>query len=318
MTEHRDSCYVGIDVAQAELVVAHAPEAMQWTVPNDPSGHRTLVDRLLVCAPALVVLEATGGLETPAVAALGEAGLPVVVVNPRQVRDFARAMGRLAKTDLLDATVLALFAERVRPVVRPLPDAEARALGARLARRRQLIEMLVAEQHRLARAEPAIVADVRAHIAWLRKRLARVDDELTRAIKASPVWRAKDALYQSMPAIGHVVALTMLAELPELGQLNRRQVSALVGVAPLNRDSGVMRGKRLVWGGRTSVRSALYMAAMCAIRYNPVIRAHYQQLITRGKPRKVALVACMRKILVTLNTMARTNTPWQLDFQHIC
>lgn len=316
MTERAE--YIGIDVAQAELVVACLPSAEQWAVPNDDAGRAALTQRLTPLAPTLIVLEATGGLEIPAVAALSTAALPVVVVNARQVRDFARALGRLAKTDAIDAAVLALFAERMRPEQRPLPDAEARALAALLTRRRQLIEMLVAEQHRLARAEPAIVADVRAHIAWLRKRLARVDEDLTRAIKASPVWRAKDDLLQSMPAIGHVVALTMIADLPELGQLNRRQVSALVGVAPLNRDSGVMRGKRLVWGGRASVRTALYMAAMCAIRYNPVIRAHYQQLVARGKPRKVALVACMRKILVTLNTMARTGTRWHLDFQHSC
>lgn len=312
------SCYVGIDVAAAELVVACRPSEEQWVVPNDDGGRAALIDRLACLAPTLVVLEATGGLEIPIVAALGEAQLPVAVVNARQVRDFARALGRLAKTDAIDAAVLALFAERVRPDVRPLPDAESRALGARLARRRQLIEMLVAEQHRLARAEPAIAADVRAHIAWLRKRLGHVDEELTQVIKASPLWRAKDALYQSVPAVGAVVARTLIAELPELGHLNRRQVSALVGVAPLNRDSGLMRGKRRVWGGRASVRTALYMAAMCAIRYNPVIRAYYQRLLARGKPRKVALVACMRKLLVILNTMARTGTPWHLDFQHSC
>jgi transposase len=311
-------CYVGIDVAAAELVVACLPSEEQWIAPNDDGGRAALIDRLTRLAPTLVVLEATGGLEIPTVAALGEAQLPVVVVNARQVRDFARALGRLAKTDAIDAGVLALFAERVQPERRPLPDASARALGARLARRRQLIEMLIAEQHRLARAEPAIAGDVRAHIAWLRKRLGRVDEELTRAIKASPLWRAKDDLYQSVPAVGAVVARTLIADLPELGHLNRRQVSALVGVAPLNRDSGVMRGKRLVWGGRASVRTALYMAAMCAIRYNPVIRAYYQRLLSRGKPRKVALVACMRKLLVILNTMARTGTPWQLDFEHSC
>jgi transposase len=311
-------CYVGIDVAAAALVVACLPGEEQWVAPNDDVGRAALVERLARLAPTLVVLEATGGLEIPTVAALGEAQLPVVVVNARQVRAFARALGRLAKTDAIDAGVLALFAERVRPEQRPLPDASARALGARLARRRQLIEMLIAEQHRLARAEPAVATDVRAHIAWLRKRLARVDEDLTRAIKASPLWRAKDDLYQSVPAVGAVVARTLIADLPELGQLNRRQVSALVGVAPLNRDSGVMRGRRLVWGGRASVRTALYMAAMCAIRYNPVIRAYYQRLLGRGKPRKVALVACMRKLLVILNTMARTGTPWQLDFQHSC
>lgn len=312
------SVFVGIDVAQDEVVIALAPSGEQWASPTTPAALSATVARLQQQAPALIVLEATGGLESALVALLVEARLPVVVVNPRQVRDFARATGRLAKTDALDAAVLALFAERVRPEPRPLPDAAARRLGALLARRRQLLEMLVAEQHRLTRAEADVVPDVKVHIAWLRKRVRQLDAELARAIKASPLWRARDDLLQSVPAVGRVLALTLIAELPELGTLNRKQIAALVGVAPLNRDSGVFRGKRLVWGGRTSVRTTLYLAAMCGVRFNPVLRTFYQRLLAAGKPKKVALVACARKLLVTLNTMAKTSTPWQLDFQHSC
>ena len=314
----RPLVFVGIDVAQDAVAVALAPSGEHWTSRTDEPGLHGLAERLRGHAPALVVLEATGGLEAPLVARLAAAGLPVVVVNPRQVRDFARALGRLAKTDAIDASVLALFAERVQPAVRPLPDAAARQLGALVARRRQLVEMLVAEQQRLLRAEPAVVRDVRMHIAWLKKRLAGLDDELDGAIKTSPLWRVKDALYRSTPSIGPVTARTLLAELPELGTLNRKQIAALVGVAPLNCDSGRFRGRRLVWGGRANVRTALYLAAMCATRYNPVIRPFYQRLLAGGKPKKVALVACARKLLTTLNAMARSGMPWQLDFQHSC
>ena len=310
--------YAGIDVAQDEVVIALAPGGEQWASATTPVALGEAVARLRQCAPALVVLEATGGLEAPLVALLAEAGLPVVVVNPRQVRDFARATGRLAKTDALDAAVLALFAERIRPEPRPLPDAAARRLGALLARRRQLLDMLVAEQHRLARADADVIQDVRAHIAWLRKRVAGLDDELSRAIKASPLWRAKDDLLQSVPAVGRVLALTLIAELPELGTLNRKQIAALVGVAPLNRDSGAFRGKRMVWGGRASVRTTLYLAAMCGTRFNPTLRAFYHRLLAAGKPKKVAQVACARKLLTILNAMARSGTPWQVDFQHSC
>ena len=310
--------FVGIDVAQAEVAVAVAPSGEHWTSGTDAAALQALGVRLQALAPQLIVLEATGGLEAPVVAELAEAGLPLVVANPRQVRHFARALGRLAKTDALDAAVLALFAERVRPAPRPLPDADARHLGALLARRRQLLEMLVAEQHRLARAESAVMRDVKVHIAWLRKRLAGLDDDLARLIKASPVWRAKDDLLQSVPAVGPVLALTLIAELPELGTLNRKQIAALVGVAPLNRDSGLWRGKRLVWGGRASVRTTLYLAAMCATRFNPTIRTFYQRLLAAGKPKKVAQIACARKLLTILNAMARSGTPWQLDVQHSC
>jgi transposase len=314
----RPLVFVGIDVAQDAVAVALAPSGEHWTSRTDEPGLHGLVERLRSHAPALVVLEATGGLEAPLVARLAAAGLPVVVVNPRQVRDFARALGRLAKTDAIDANVLALFAERVQPAVRPLPDAAARQLGALVARRRQLVEMLVAEQQRLLRAEPAVVRDVRTHIAWLKKRLAGLDDELDGAIKTSPLWRVKDALDRSTPSIGPVTARTLLAELPELGTLNRKQIAALVGVAPLNCDSGRFRGRRRVWGGRANVRTALYLAAMCATRYHPVIRPFYRRLLAAAKPKKVALVAGARKLLTTLNAMARSGTPWQLDFQHSC
>lgn len=315
---HGPAVFVGIDVAKDEVVIALVPSGERWVSGTDGRALDAVVARLQGHAPALIVLEATGGLEAALVALLAEADLPVVVVNPRQVRDFARALGRLAKTDAIDAGVLALFAERVRPVVRPLPDAAARELGALLARRRQLVDMLVAEQHRLARADPAIARDVRAHITWLAKRLGGLDDDLHGAIKASPVWRVKDALYRTTPGIGPVTALTLIAELPELGTLNRKQIAALVGVAPLNRDSGHWRGRRMVWGGRAHVRTALFLCAMAAVRCHPTIRPFYQRLLAAGKPKKVALVACARKLLTTLNAMARSGTPWQLDFQHSC
>jgi len=307
--------YVGIDVARDTLAVALAPGGETWAGTNDEAGRVALVARLRDAAPALVVLEATGGLEAALVAELAEAGLPVVVANPRQVRDFARALGRLAKTDAIDAAVLALFAERVRPAARPLPDAGTRALGALLARRRQLVEMLAAEQQRLSRAAPEVAPGVRAHVAWLKKRLAGLDAELRRAVEASPAWRARDDLLRGVPGVGPVLSLTLLAELPELGALSRKQIAALVGVAPLNRDSGTLRGRRLIWGGRARVRTTLYLAAMCAARFNPTIRAFYQRLRAAGKPPKVAQVACARKLLTILNAMARSHAPWQLDFQ---
>lgn len=306
MTE--SSAYVGIDVSKSELEVAVGGEA--WTVPNDESGIETLLAELNQRAPTLVVLEATGGHETAAVAALAESGLPVVVANPRQVRDFGRATGQLAKTDRIDARVLALFAERVRPAVRALPDEEAQELTALLARRRQLIEMLVAEKNRHKMAPTAVAKGIRQHIEWLKRQLKGVDSDLERRIKESPVWRAKEDLLRSVPGIGPVVSRTLIGELPELGHLSRRQIAALVGVAPLNRDSGTLRGKRMVWGGRRSVRVALYMAALTASQRNPLIREFYQRLRERGKPPKVALTACTRKLLVILNAMVRDDASW--------
>jgi transposase len=270
-----------------------------------------LVERLRGLSPTLIVLEATGGLAVPLTSAVAAAGLPVVVVNPRQVRDFAKATGKLAKTDALDAAVLAQFAEAVRPALRPLPDAATQALSALLARRRQLIEMLTAEKNRLGSALPPVRPGIRAHIRWLERRLAALDADLAQAIRESPVWREKDDLLQSVPGVGPVLATTLLASLPELGTLTRQQIAALVGVAPLNRDSGAWRGKRRVWGGRAPVRAALYMSALVATRFNPVLRAFYQRLCAAGKAKKVALTACMRKLLTILNAMLKYRTRWQ-------
>ncbi len=300
--------YVGIDVSKAELEVAVGEEG--WTVGNDTAGIEELVERLTEQSPELVVLEATGGHEAPAVAALAEAGLPVVVANPRQVRDFGRATGQLAKTDRIDARVLALFAERVRPEVRALPDEAAQELTALLARRRQLLEMLVAEKNRLNMAPKTVRKGIRQHIEWLKRQLRMVDSDLERRVKESPVWRAKEDLLRSVPGIGPVVSRTLIGELPELGRLSRREIAALAGVAPLNRDSGTLRGKRMVWGGRRSVRAALYMAALTGSQRNPVIREFYERLIERGKPPKVALTACMRKLLVIVNAMVRDGALW--------
>jgi transposase len=307
--------FVGIDVAKAELVVAERPGATHWTVANDEAGVRLLTQRLCTAAPTLIVLEATGGYELAVVGALGAAGLPVVLVNPRQVRDFARATGQLAKTDALDAHVLALFAERVRPPVRPLPSEAQVDLDAVLTRRRQLLEMLVAERNRLGqlrgRHTKLVKTSLQKHITYLALELQMTDTDLADQIKASPLWRAQDDLLQSVPGVGPVVAMTLVAEVPELGQLTRKQIAKLVGVAPLNRDSGTLRGHRRIAGGRSSVRAVLYMAALVATRRNAVIRAFYRRLLAAGKPKKLALTACMRKLLTILNAIAKTHTRWQ-------
>ena len=306
--------FVGIDVAEAAVDVAVRPGERGWQAPQTEAGLATLVARLGELAPALIVLEATGGLEVPLVAALGAARLPVVVANPRQVRDFAKAVGRLAKTDALDARVLAHFAEAVRPEPRPLPDAAARALGALLTRRRQLVEMLTAERTRQAQAPAAPAAvrrQLREHVRWLERRLEQLDRELRDAVRQSPLWRDKDQLLRSVPGVGPVLSVTLLAELPELGALDRKRIAALVGVAPLNRDSGAWRGKRTAWGGRAGVRAALYMGALVATRHNPVIAALYRRLLAAGKPKKVALVACMHKLLTILNALLAHGTAWQ-------
>jgi transposase len=304
------SVFVGIDVAKAELVMAIRPSGERWTASNDEAGIQRLVTRLGEAAPVLVVLEATGGYERPVVGALATARLPVVVANPRQVRDFARATGQLAKTDRIDADTLALFAERVRPEPRALPDNSAQALDALLTRRRQILGMVSAERNRLEHAVPAVRRGIVQHIRWLERQLHDVDDDLDRTIQASPVWRAKEDLLRSVPGIGPVVSRTLIGDLPELGTLPRKQIAALVGLAPLARDSGTLRGKRLVWGGRAPVRAALYMAALVGTRRNPVIRAFYQRLLMAGKPKKVALTACMRKLLTILNAMLRAHTVW--------
>jgi len=303
--------FVGIDVAKAELEVVVRPSGARWTVTNNASGLAQLQERLQALAPALIVLEATGGYEVAVVAALATAALPVVVLNARQVRDFARATGRLAKTDAIDAGVLAHFAEVVRPPVRPLPDAMTQSLQAWLMRRRQLVEMLLAEEQRRSRAPRPIQRQIDQHVRWLRAQLGAVEKDLAQTLRESPVWREKDNLLRSVPGVGPVLTTTLLGDVPELGQLNRKQIAALIGVAPLNRDSGTYRGRRAVWGGRARVRATLYMATLTAARYNPVIRAFYERLVAAGKPKKVALTACMRKLLTILNAMIARRTAWK-------
>ena len=304
-------CFVGIDVAKAQLDIAVRPAGERWAVPNDAGGVVTLVERLQALHPTLIVLEATGGLERAATAALATAGLPVVVVNPRQARDFARATGQLAKTDALDARALAHFADVIRPTPRPLPDAQTQELRALLGRRQQLIVMRTAEQNRLAGTNAYLTQDIEAHIAWLNARLATLANDLETLLRASPVWREHDDLLQSAPGIGPVCARTLLLELPELGTLTRQQIAALVGVAPLNCDSETLRGRRTIWGGRAHVRTVLYMGTLVATRYNPRIKAFYERLLAAGKIKKVALTACMRKFLTILNAMLKHRTPWQ-------
>lgn len=305
--------FVGIDVAKAHLDVAERPEAAPTRLTNDEAGISALVARLEAAPPILIVLEATGGLEGPVVAALSAAGLAVAVVNPRQVRDFAKAVGHLAKTDALDAQVLAHFAEAIRPAPRPLPEPERQALAALLTRRRQVLAMLVAEQQRLGTTAIALRPRIEAHIAWLRQERDDLDRELKHQVRQSPAWRADDDLLQSVPGIGPVVATTLIADLPELGRLDRKQIAALVGVAPFNCESGILRGRRIIWGGRAQVRAALWMGTLVAVQYNPVIRAFYARLLAAGKPKKVALTACMHKLLTILNALLRHRTPWHLD-----
>ena len=306
--------FIGIDVAKATLDVACLPDGETWTVTNDEPGLAELVPRLVALAPALVVMEATGGFESLAAYALAKAGLPLAIVNPRQVRDFAKAMGQLAKTDALDAGILADFAQRVRPTPRPLPDEAAQLLESLLTRRRQILEMLTAEKNRLGFARGPVKRDITQHIRWLEKRLADVDGDLQEAVAASPLYQVKADLLRSVPGVGQVTTLTLLATLPELGHLSRHEIAALVGVAPVNRDSGTMRGKRMVWGGRAPVRAVLYMAALVGLKHNPVLRVFYERLRAAGKPFKVAATACMRKLLTILNAMLKHNQRW--DPQH--
>jgi len=304
--------FIGIDVAKRELEVSERPSGACWTASNDVAGITGLVERIRAAGPvALIVVEATGGYEMALVAALAAVQLPVVVVNPRQVRDFARAVGQLAKTDRIDADVLAHFGEAVRPEPRPVPDELTQALHGWLSRRRQLLEMLGAEEQRLAVSTRDVRRHIQQHVEWLRAQLRDVDKELQTLIRTSPLWRENENLLRTTPGVGPVFATTLLADLPELGQLNRRQIAALVGVAPLNWDSGQQRGTRHIWGGRAAVRTTLYMATLSAIRCNPVIRAFFERLSTAGKPRKVALVACMRKLLTILNAMMRRRVGWQ-------
>jgi transposase len=303
--------FVGIDVSKATLDVA-TTAGLKRQVENDENGITDLVAELATLRPTLVVLEATGGYQAGIVAALIVAKIPVAVVNPRQVRDFAKALGKLAKTDAIDAAVLARFAQAVRPAPRDPVDEETSALEALLTRRRQIVEMITAETNRLKQSAPTVRPSIQTTINFLRHQLGDINRDLDAAIRQSSVWREKEDLLRSVPGVGRVVATTLLCELPELGRLNRKQAAALVGVAPLNRDSGKMRGRRSIWGGRASVRAALYMAAVCASRHNPVIRSFYERLLAAGKRKKVALVACMRKLLTILNSMMRDSRPWLL------
>lgn len=305
--------FVGIDVSQDRLDVAVRPRARAGAYPNDPAGIADLLAFLqtLRPTPQLVVLEATGGLERAAVAALALAGWPVAVVNPRQVRDFAKAIGQLAKTDALDAALLAHFAQAVHPTPRPLPDAQSQQLAALVERRRQLLGMLTAERNRHHQAPPTLRPHIAAHLAWLEQALGELEREVDRLLQASPLWRARDQLLQSVPGVGPATAHVVLAHLPELGHLSTKRLAALVGLAPFPRESGAWRGSRAIWGGRARVRAALYMAALVGSRHNPVLRAFYQRLTAAGKPPKVALVACMHKLLAILNALVRHATPWR-------
>ena len=316
MNTPMSECCIGIDVAKAHLDIALLPGERCWRVVHDEAHLEALVEQLREYAPVTIIVEASGGLEIALSAALVAAQLPVVVVNPRQVRDFAKATGRLAKTDALDAQLLARFGQAVRPEVRPLKDEQTRALSDLVVRRRQLVGMLVAEQNRLATASAAVRQDIQAHIHWLRQRLDDLDGELRRSVQDSPAWRAREALLRTVPGIGPVAALSLLAELPELGALNRREIAALAGLAPFNCDSGTHRGQRHIWGGRAALRAVPYMATLAAVRWNPRIRAFYTRLREAGKAAKVALTTCMRKLLTILNAMARTATPWQEN--HAC
>jgi transposase len=304
--------FVGIDVSKDRLDVHLRPSGQAFALPRDGQGIEALLARLRAEPLGLVVLEATGGFELTVAAAIAGAGLPLAVVNPRQIRDFARAVGRLAKTDRLDAEAIALFAERVRPEPRPIPDAEALALAELVARRRQVVEMIGMEQNRARQARaPKVARTIAATLKVLEAQLAALDREIDDSIRGSPAWRAADDLLRSVPGIGAVASRTLIAEMPELGHLDRREAAALIGLAPISRDSGQMRGHRAIAGGRTTVRNVLFMATLSAIRWNPTLRAHYQQLTSRGRPKKVAIVACMRRLLSVLNAILRTNTPWR-------
>jgi len=310
--------FVGIDVAKAELVVGVRPTGTGWTAVNDAQGVRDLVTRIQALGPTLIVLEATGGSELLCAAALAAAGLSVVVVNPRQVRDFARATGQLAKTDRIDAEILARFADTVRPEIRTLPTVEAQALDALLTRRRHLLEMLGAERNRLGQVcgsgKKPVKKSLTTHITFLERAVARADAALDAAIVRSAIWKAQDALLRSVPGVGPILSRTLLADVPEPGRLSRREIARLAGVAPLSRDDGTIRGRRFVQGGRAPVRAVLYMVAIMAARRTPLITAFSARLVAAGKPKKLALVACMRKLLTVFDVMVRTTTPWNPEF----
>ena len=302
--------FIGIDVSSTHLDLAQLPGRQAQRFDNDRQGIAQLVQRLEELQPLGIVLEATGSLEFPLAAQLALAGLPVAIVNPRQVRDFAKALGRLAKTDTIDAQVLAHFAQAVRPPARSLTDPQTRELRAIADRRRQLVEMLTAEGNRRRTAPARSRPQLDEHIRWLKSKITDIDQDLQDLIRSSPFWRGQERLLRSVPGVGPTLAANRLAQLPELGHLNRGQIAALVGVAPLNRDSGTFRGQRKIWGGRSGIRAIIYMAALVASRHNPVIRAFYQRLCAAGKPKKVALAACMRKLLIILNSLLKSGQPW--------
>ena len=304
--------FAGIDVSKDRLDVHLRPSGRSFAVPRDGPGLEQLVAELRACSPTLVVLEATGGFEVTVAAAVAGAGLPLAVVNPRQVRDFARATGRLAKTDRLDAAAVAHFAEAIRPEPKPVPGPAAQALAEFVARRRQILEMIGMEQNRRRQAHtPGVARTIAATLKVLEAQLAEIDRDIDGAVRASPAWRGADDLLRSVPGVGPVASRTLIAEMPELGRLDRREAAALVGVAPVNRDSGQMRGHRAIAGGRAAVRGVLFMATLSAIRWNPVLKAHYAQLTARGRPRMVAIVARMRRLLAILNAILRTGQPWR-------
>jgi len=307
--------FVGIDVSKSTLDVCVEPAVQTLHVTYDDAGIRQIADCLKDVSPALIVIEATGGLEVRIATELASQGLPVAVINPRQARDFAKASGRLAKTDQVDAAVLAAFAKAIRPQIRPLKDADTRALDDMVSRRRQLIEMRVQEALRLGTAtSKPLQKSLKRHIAWLDKQITSVDNDLNKRLRESEVWRAKDDLLRGIPGVGAVTTLTLLAKCPELGTLNRREIAALTGVAPLANDSGKHRGRRFIWGGRADVRAVLYMAAISAIRCNNIIKAFADRLKKAGKPPKVVIVACMRKLLTIMNAMLKNNTPWNPEY----
>ena len=302
--------YIGVDVSKATLDAAVHSSPKKWQFSNDEAGIDRAVGFLVELAPHLVVMDATGGYETPLAYALRTAGIPCAVVNPREVRDFAKATKKLAKTDSLDAQVLAHFAAVLEPAPQPMSSEQTEELGAILARRRQVIEMLTAEKNRLHSARKPVKEAIKAHITYLESELGEIETNLDGRIQESPVQRMKDKILRSVPGVGPTLSTTLLADLPELGSLDRRQIAALVGVAPLNRDSGTFRGKRSIWGGRGQVRAALYMAALVVTRFNPVIANFYHRLLASGKAKKVALIACMHKLLVILNAMIKHRTTW--------
>jgi transposase len=307
-----EQVYVGIDVAKSHLDVHVRPSGETFTVPRDGESVANLADRLKALSPVVVVLEATGGFETIVAASLGGAGLPMAIINPRQIRSFARAVGQLAKTDALDAAVIAQFAEAVKPEPRPLADEQTRTLSELVARRRQLVEMMTAERNRRPRlSRKHLIKALDRHLDMLQKDLSEIERDIDTTIRGMPIWHEREELMTSVPGVGPTLARTLLADVPELGTLDRKQIAALIGVAPLNWDSGTYRGRRTTWGGRSKVRAVLYMAALVASQHNPTLKSFYQRLIRAGKAKKLALVAVMRKLLTILNAIVRDHTPWQ-------